>query len=426
MSRQTATSEVQSGTATRLAWPLWVICLLLQTAVLVVGFLARSYSNPAGTLPLFSSALLFLPLSFAFPTVGALIVARHPRNPIGWLFLSIGFAALFGAFAGAYWRYTLFVQPGILPAGELMLWVNARPFNLQPLFLLLLILVFPTGRPLSQRWSVVGWFAILGTLVNQAALAFMPGPLDPSVTITNPLGLVGAAGFLQFCANLGTYMLLLGVLGAALSLIVRLRRAHGIERQQLKLLTYALVVYAAAEGAFAFAPPQGPSLSLVVVDAFAAAFVALAAGMAILRYRLWDIDIIIRRTLVYSTLTLTLGLVYLGCILLSRTIVAPLTGSSDLAIVASTLAIVALFNPLRRRIQTIIDKRFYRRKYDAAKVLAAFGATARDETDLERLTSELLRAVDETMQPEFVGLWLRQAPTSSTPTAARSKSTTTQ
>jgi len=118
--------------------------------------------------------------------------------------------------------------------------------------------------------------------------------------------------------------------------------------------------------------------------------------------------------------------VYLGCILLSRTIVAPLTGSSDLAIVASTLAIAALFNPLRRRIQNLIDKRFYRRKYDAAKVLAAFGATARDETDLERLTSELLRAVDETMQPEFVGLWLREAPTSSTPTAARPKSTATQ
>jgi len=167
-------------------------------------------------------------------------------------------------------------------------------------------------------------------------------------------------------------------------------------------------------------------LPLLVVDAFAAAFVAVAAGMAILRYRLWDIDIIIRRTLVYSTLTLTLGLVYLGCILLSRTIVAPLTGSSDLAIVASTLAIAALFNPLRRRIQNLIDKRFYRRKYDAAKVLAAFGATARDETDLERLTSELLRAVDETMQPEFVGLWLREAPTSSTPTAARPKSTATQ
>jgi hypothetical protein len=407
MSRQMATSEVQPGTATRLAWALWVIYLLLQTAVLVVAFLARRYSDPGETIPLFTGVLLFFPLSFAFPTVGALIIARHPHNPIGWLFPSIGFAGLLGGFAGGYWRYTLFVRPGSLPGGQMMLWVNTRPLPLQTLFLLLLILLFPTGRPLSLRWSVVGWFAILGSLINQAALAFMPGPLDPSVAITNPLGLAGAAGLLQFCADLGNYMVLLGVFGAVLSLIVRLRRAYGIERQQLKLLSYALVVYAAAEGAFFFAPSQQPSLPIVIVDAFAAAFVAVAAGMAILRYRLWDIDIIIRRTLIYGALTLTLGLVYLGCILLIRTLIAPLTGGSELAIVVSTLAIAALFNPLRRRIQNFIDKRFYRRKYDAAKVLAAFGTTARDETNLERLTSAMLNVVDDTMQPEHMALWLQ-------------------
>ncbi len=129
-----------------------------------------------------------------------------------------------------------------------------------------------------------------------------------------------------------------------------------------------------------------------------------------MRSRLWDIDLIIRRTLVYSTLTVTLGLVYVGCILVSRTLVAPYLGGSEIAIVASTLAIAALFNPLRKRIQNLIDKRFYRRKYDAAKVLAAFGATVRDETDLERLTAEMLRVVDETVQPEFIGLWLRSEP----------------
>ena len=154
MSRQTATSEVQPPTATRLAWTLWVIYLLLQTAALVVAFLARSYSNPAETLPLFSSALLFFPLSFAFPTVGALIVARQPRNPIGWLFLSIGFAALVGGFAGGYWRYTLFVRPGSLPGGELMLWINAQPFALQTLFLVLLSCCFqPAGHyPNAGLW----------------------------------------------------------------------------------------------------------------------------------------------------------------------------------------------------------------------------------------------------------------------------------
>lgn len=135
--------------------------------------------------------------------------------------------------------------------------------------------------------------------------------------------------------------------------------------------------------------------------------IPLSIGIAILRYRLFDIDIIIRRTLIYSVLTLTLGVVYIGSILLSRILVAPLIGGSDLAIVASTLAIAALFFPLRRRIQNLIDKRFYRRKYDAVKVLTAYAMTARDETDLERLTAELMRVVDETMQPEFVGLWMR-------------------
>src|SRR5262245_36306561 len=130
MPRQVATGEAHHYIATRLAWALWTIYLLLQTVVLVIAFLARSYSNPAETLPFSSSIVLFLPLSLAFPTVGALIVARHPRNPIGWLFLSIGFAGLVSEFAGSYWRYALFVRPGSLPGGELMLWINTRPLDL--------------------------------------------------------------------------------------------------------------------------------------------------------------------------------------------------------------------------------------------------------------------------------------------------------
>ena len=153
------------------------------------------------------------------------------------------------------------------------------------------------------------------------------------------------------------------------------------------------------------------------------AVVGVCLGIAVLRYRLYDIDVIIRRTLVYSLLTITLGLVYVGCIVLIRTLVAPLTGGSDLAIVASTLAIAALFNPLRKRIQNVIDKRFYRRKYDATKVLTAFQRSVRDETDLERLTAELLRVVDETMQPEFVGLWLGDTQMHGTPNSSSPNST---
>jgi hypothetical protein len=168
----------------------------------------------------------------------------------------------------------------------------------------------------------------------------------------------------------------------------------------------------------------GPFAALFqIADNLSVSVMGLTLGIAILRYRLFDIDVIIRRTLVYSLLTLTLGLVYVGCIVVSRTLVAPLTGGSELAIVASTLVIAALFNPLRRRIQNIIDKRFYRRKYDAANVLAAFGTTMRDETDLDALTAEMLRVVDETMQPEFVGLWLRKTQAHGTPAAIRPDST---
>jgi hypothetical protein len=422
MPRRTATSELQHRTAARLAWGLWSIFLLLLTASAVLTYLARSYAPDSDDLlPPFSRVWLYLPSNFAFATIGALIAARQPRNPIGWLLLASALIGNLGTFAEGYWRYALFVRPGAWPAGELMLWVNVRPYSIVANLFLLQILLFPTGRPPSRRWWIVGWLIIGGTLINQGALAFLPGPLDPSVTITNRLGVSGSSGFFQLSANLGYYMQLLGVLGAVLAVIVRLRRARGIERQQLKLFAYALAVYASTLGmiTYTFTLPEDASALrgvFFITQAFAGAFVAVAAGIAILRYRLWDIDIIIRRTLVYSLLTLTLGLVYLGCILLIRTLVAPYTDGSDVAIVASTLAIAALFFPLRRRIQSLIDKRFYRRKYDAAKVLAAFGATMRDETDLEQLTTELLRVVDETMQPEFVGLWLRETSTSGTPT----------
>jgi len=422
-------SKVQPRTATWLAWALWAIYLLLHTAAIVLAFLARSYPPDANDpLALFSRAWLYLPSNFAFPTIGGLIAARHPRNPIGWLLLSIGLVGVFGQFAEGYWRYALFVQPSALPAGQLMLWVNVRPYSIGALLSVLLILFFPTGRPPSRRWWIAGWLIILGGLINFGALAFMPAPLDPSVRITNPLGVSGAAPFLRFCADLGANMQLLGAVGAALSLIVRFRWANGVERQQIKLLAFALAIYGVSFGLISYlVTPTGKPSPIVnilfVVQALAAVFVAVAAGFAILRYRLWDIDIIIRRTLIYGALTLTLGLVYLGCILLSRTLVAPYLGGSELAIVVSTLVIAALFNPLRKRIQRLIDRRFYRRKYDAAKVLAAFGMTARDETDLDNLTAEMLRVVDETVQPEFVGLWLRETVARSKPESARPDST---
>jgi hypothetical protein len=185
---------------------------------------------------------------------------------------------------------------------------------------------------------------------------------------------------------------------------VRWRRAAGVERQQLKWFAFAATVNGCVLVVQFFITLSG--IWDALWETIPRALLPIAVGIAILRYRLYDIDVIINRTLVYGLLTAMLGLTYIGCVVLLRLILSPLTGSSELAIVASTLAIAALFSPLRRRIQNLIDKRFYRRKYDAAKVLAAFGATARDETDLEHLTAELLRAVDETMRPEFLNLWI--------------------
>jgi hypothetical protein len=285
--KQTVT-QIQSRTATRLAWVLWAILLLLEMAGMILAFLVRSF--PDSILPLFSRVLLFFPQIVSFLTIGALIATRQPRNPIGWLFLAGGFVDAFGQFAEGYWRYALFVRPGALPAGELMLWVNTRAYAIETIFTTLLILLFPTGRPPSRRWWIAGWLIILGGLGNQAALAFMPGPLDPSVSITNPLGVSSAASFLQFIADLGNYMELLGVLGVILSLIARFRRANGVERQQVKLLAYALAIYATTASSLEpisyLATSSGepsPILNIFfILQAFAAVFVAIAAGIAIL------------------------------------------------------------------------------------------------------------------------------------------------
>jgi hypothetical protein len=232
---------------------------------------------------------------------------------------------------------------------------------------------------------------------------FYPWTADEGQGIPNSFGISGIAPLLIALQNIAAIFLFFGLAAGVASLVLRYRRGGWVERQQLKWFVAAAALLPVAVVCGETYPDSQPFVMPVAL-----ALLPAATGIAILRYRLYDIDIIIRRTLVYSTLTFILALIYVGCIVVIRTLVAPLVGGSELAIVASTLAIAALFTPLRRRIQTLIDKRFYRRKYDAAKVLAAFGATARDETDLEQLTAEMLRVVEETMQPEFVGLWLRE------------------
>jgi hypothetical protein len=335
--------------------------------------------------------------------VGVVIFWRRPDDRIAWvasLLLIVGLdASVAEVLVSAYPIWSL-------PA-HLLTFVGSVTFAL-------FFYLFPSGR-FVPRWT--RWTALVYSVVVFFS-SFFPGTLlDWNEHIVS--GILGSLFFISFLV----------------AQVYRYRSvSHTTERLQTKWVVLAMVVGLVLFLA-ALASIIAGKVSLehigwydfVLALGFNAPeyLLPIAIGVAILRYRLFDIDVIIRRTLIYSTLTLMLGLIYLGCILLSRALVAPLTGSSELAIVVSTLVIAALFLPLRRRIQAIIDKRFYRRKYDAAKVLAAFSVTARDETDLDTLTAELVRVVDTTVQPEFVGLWLRETPAHSTPKPTSPESTQT-
>ncbi len=392
-----------------LAWSLWAIFVVLQAAAVLLAFLARSYEEPSEyVLPLLSRILLFLPTLVAFPTVGALIASRRPTNPIGWLLIVIGILGATGGFAEGYWRYALVVQPGSLPAGELMLWIGSRPYNLNIVPIMLAMMLFPTGRPPSPRWWIAGWLVVAGIVITELTAALKPGSLVEGMPIDNPLGIPGGAGVLEMISTLGGVLMLLGVLGVASSLIVRTRRARGVERQQLKWFAYSATLFIVAFILSFFSLSPQLDSAIFVLWTLTAAFVAIAIGIAILRYRLYDIDLLINRTLVYGSLTAMLVAAYLGSVVALQGLLRALTGQeSQLAVVASTLAIAALFSPLRRRVQAFIDRRFYRRKYDAAKTLEAFSAKLRDETDLDTLNNHLVEVVKETMQPAHVSLWLR-------------------
>ena len=305
------------------------------------------------------------------------------------------------------------IHPGSLPAGEAAAWISAwvaiPEFGL-PAYLFFL---FPDGRPLSPRWRPLLW--INGFLIAASVVvsALAPGPIDGLHGIENPLGIEGYGGSLEFVGNLlfdvGDVLVFVSVV----SVFLRLRHADRTTRQQIKWLAYAaallaVVVMITLIGDLLFGGFGLWAFVLVIVAFFG---LPLSLGVAVLRYRLYDIDIIINRTLVYGTLTVSLALVYLGGVASTQVLFQTLTGQQrlpQLAVVASTLAIAALFTPLRRRIQSFIDMSFYRRKYDAARTLDVFSAKLRDETDLDELRDDLVRVVRDTMQPKHVTLWLRK------------------
>ena len=404
---------MSTRTAARLAWSLWALCLTFSGLSLLFTVLNWSTPIARAPQPLVLSALFFL-LFLAFSTVGALISSRHPRNPIGWIFCALGVSGLLAGVGEGYALYTLLVQPGSLPGGEVMAWLATwlTGGNFISLFGFLFLL-FPNGRLLSHRWRPVMWLSLIAV-----ALVFVwslkPGPIDnfTAATVTNPFGIAGAAPVLDVIGPMSFVLVLLTAVASVISLILRLRRARGEERQQIKWFAFAGATVASvlAAGPVIWSIPALGDTFWTALFLLGVSTIPISAGIAILKYRLYDIDIIIRRTLVYSVLTALLALVYFGSVVLLQQLFRALTGEAlqtEGPTVISTLAIAALFAPLRRRVQNAIDRRFYRRKYDAAKTLAAFGATMRDEVDLNRLTDQLVAVVEETMQPESVSLWLK-------------------
>ncbi len=346
---------------------------------------------------------LFLLTWIAYATVGALIVSRRPRHPVGWLFCAIGVCVAAQEFLLGYGSRPR--EPGATAAAWLASW-SSEPSTV---LVLLLLLVFPTGRFISRGWRRVGLAAVAVAALWAIVLALDPGDLRGAEGVANPLGVDAAADPLGFAADaLVVPFMLCGAL-AVIGAIVRFRRARGVEREQTKWLALAagmlflaalsvvvlLLVSDTDEGA-------GDVVTALLVCLGLAAF-PVAAGLAILRHRLYDIDVVIRRTLVYGALTATLLAVYLGLVLL----VGLTIGDSDAAVAASTLAVAWLFRPARSRIQAVVDRRFYRRRYDAARTLEAFAGGLRDEVDLETLARELREVVGRTMQPDHVSVWLR-------------------
>ena len=404
---------MSARTAASLAWSACALSLALTAlTVLLIVLLLRSDT------PIYYYWLETSMVAVGYSTVGAIVASRLPHSPIGWLFCAIGLTFGVSHFSAEYAAYALLAPSRSLPAGEVCAWLTSWVWVFGLGLIVFLDLLFPNGRLPSARWR---WFARFTAIVLLPAAilgALSPG-LILSSTLQNPLGIEGLPNVSK---AIEAFMYALVVVGAS-SMLARLRYAGRIERQQIKWFAYATAV--AISGVIlknTIYPAVGVmwvwwvGLVLTTVGVVSS---PVAMGIAIFRYRLYQIDLLINRTLVYAALTASLAAGYIGTIMALqgvgslvyqvpfRVIIGQ---QSTLAVIASTLTMAALFNPLRRRIQGFVDRRFYRRKYDARKTLEAFSAQLRNETDLDALSGDLKAVIAETMQPAHVSLWLRPDP----------------
>jgi hypothetical protein len=379
------------------AWTLLAIYVALAAAAVALVVFQGASADALGA------------LGFAgFAGVGTLIALRRPNNAVGWLLLTIAITFAGGEVGMDYVEEAS--NPARVSVAWMMSWSEYVWFWLAVVFLPLL---FPHGRLPSRRWRPALWLGGAGLALGAVGSALTPGPFElrEGSRIDNPLGVDG--GVPEALGLISTLAQVIAVVLAAASLVVRFRRARGVERQQLKWFAYvgflALACLSIAMVGNSLSGGDAPALTALAVVGWLTGLTLVglglpaATGLAILRHRLYDVDVVIRRTLVYAALTITLGATYLGLVLL----VGLAVGRSGFAVAVSTLAVAALFRPALGRIQAVVDRRFYRRRYDAARTLEAFGLRMRDELDLEALAADLRGVVDQTVQPAHVSLWLR-------------------
>jgi hypothetical protein len=396
-------------------WLSWSLCAL-SLALTAISYLLIAV-NLSLDAPVYFYWLEPTAIAIGYSVIGAIIASRLPDHPIGWICCAIGFMGAVEHFSSEYAIYALVAHPEALAGGKAMLWLCIWVWIVMFGLIVYLILLFPNGRLPSSRWRPFAWLSVALTLLAAILMAISPdaaldvlGSTDNvHISFPNPLGIEGLPNLYR---PVQTLVLASGLVAAA-SVLVGRRNTRGLERQQIKWLLYASAIFFVGNVLknTVFSPLGGVSWGLwagYLLVAVGGLGGPIAIGIAILRYRLYEIDTLINRTLVYGSLTAALVALYFGSIVVLQRIFVLLTGEQPtLAVVASTLLIAALFNPLRRRIQSFIDCRFYRKKYDARKTLEAFSAKLREETDLEALNSELIGVVRETTQPSHISLWQR-------------------
>ena len=349
-------------------------------------------------------------LGATFPIVGWLIATRRPGNAIGWVFIVIGLSQAVDTFAGQYGVVGLVTAPGSLPAADLVAWIAVWAWA--PGFTLLLtysVLLFPDGQLPSPHWRPVAWLSAIALMLLVVPVAIVawgsrgPGLLGSGpVESTNPT-VAMILGF-QF---IGLILLVISGLGSISGLIVRFRRSTGVERAQLKWFVAAGVIEVVSLSASAFVTVPGLLLNTILTIAVSP-LLPLAATVAIFRYRLYDIDRIVSRSVAYAAVTGLLAMLFVGLIVALQAALAPVTENSSIAVAGSTLVVAAVFQPLRRRVQGVVDRRFNRARFDADRVASGFAGRIRDQVEAGAVIVALDEAIDRTVQPVSTGVWIRE------------------